>query len=296
MVPPIAGTVNGASGMIEWTMSAGDAGVQVIPVALTVAGYDVEAVTLRSTGAAPDVDAFFEALTARVRAEQVVVIDRPLTAEGADRERSVWALVESVGECAAVSSRELAIEGSETLVLATPAVIRNMCAAVDPMPDESAITSSSPVRWTYRAFARLVEHDIDPSDHWRLPPDVGSKLRRLEGIGQRMGELHRIGVVWSDAHADNFIQAAGRVEVVDLEEHARVLYRAPTAARSATDLVPLLSELWPPQWDLVRAGYRAGRGPDAEAVIELIESREPPGPTERARFLRSSPRRPISTG
>ncbi len=277
-------------------MSAGDARVQVIPVPLTVAGYDVEAVTLRSTGEPPDVDAFFEALTARVRADQIVVVDRPLTAEGADRERSVWALVESVGECAAVSLGELAMDGSEALVLAAPVVIRNMCAAVAPMPDESAIASSSPVRWTYGAFARLVEHDLDPSDLWRLPPDVSSKRALLEGIGQRMGELHRIGVVWSDAHADNFIHATDGVLAVDLEEHADVLYRAPTAARSATDLVPLLSELWPPQWDWLRAGYRTGRGPDAETVIELIESREPPGPTERERFLRSFPRRSIQEG
>jgi hypothetical protein len=270
--------------------------ILAVPADFRVAEYDVPAVTLRAVGEPPDVDAFFEALTTRVRGDEIVIVDRPVTEDGADRDRSVWALVESVGECAAVRRGMVSLADPDpALVLASPAIIRNMCAAVDPLPEDDAITSSDPVRWTYRAFEQQWTHDIDPGDYWRLPPDVGGRKHELyEGIGERMGELHRIGMVWSDAHAENFLLSMDRgVMVVDLEDHARVLYRAPTAVRSATDLVPLLSGLWPPQWDWLRAGYRAGRGPDAEPVIELIERNEPPAPAERARFLRSSPRRRV---
>jgi hypothetical protein len=268
---------------------------QPVPMEITVGEHRVPAIALRSGGGQPDVDAFFVDLTARVRAGAIVVVDRPVTDYGADRDRGVEALVESVGDCAAVPLAAVAAGEPPPvgLAVAAPAVIRNLCAASPQPPAPEKVTASATVRWTYRAFERLWTHDIVPSDWSRLPPDVGRTRRLHYGIGQRMGELHRIGVVWADAHADNFMMTPDGVFAVDLEDHAQILYRAPTAVRSATDLVPLLAALWPPQWDWLREGYREGRGADAERVIELIERTEPPPVADRDRFLESFPRRRV---
>jgi hypothetical protein len=230
----------------------------------------------------------FAELTERTGRGELVLLTRPPSEFGLSDERRfpghrwlVGALMRSIGDDCAVAVLDMLSGGARPvewglppLLVSSRATIRYVASSAEDVPEPNAIIETPRLRKDFSEFTRLwaAESEPEPPDHFL------HEQRKLFAIGHTLGRLHGDGVVWEDAHADQFIYSPdypgnfhGWV-VIDLDEHIGTLYRPPPPALSASDLLPILRELRPSQYPWFRHGYLEGRGPDGGRVFDLIES------------------------
>jgi hypothetical protein len=232
----------------------------------TVAVNEIE----EAPGRWPDFDAIHDLVRAVVRRGESVVIRHKLDHYGA-REWHFW--LDCIGDCASVELS--ALDGSPANARGVPyllgpkAAVRLICSLVA-VPLEQ-IHESRLVQTDFRGFGHLwAEEDPDP---------VGFDSHRpgFVLLGKGVAEMHRNGFVHGDLHGSNvFVDLESQtVTPIDL---VTSMWVCPPAAPAlcATDLAPLMQDMFAPVWRAFREGYLTG-WPEGRRVIDLIERRDRTG-------------------
>ncbi len=254
----------------------------------------------RSPLPAPSNGAFallLDALASAAERGELIVLTRPPSEYGLSDDRFpgdrwlVAALLASVSDDLAVASLghlqgngASGPAGVPPLLISSRSAIRYVASSAEDPSAVAGIFETPKLRKDFSEFACLWFENRESSD---LPGDLAmqewSLRNKWSAIGQIIGELHRDGVVWEDAHADQFgynpsVSWAYSVRgwfvwPGEMGEHMGSVYRQPTAARSAKDLLPILAALdRPADYRYLRQGYVQGRGASGMRVFDLIES------------------------
>jgi hypothetical protein len=262
----------------------------MIPVEVKV-GEDVFAAVEPARARDPEaIPRLFELLAERAgRGELVLLTGTPsehgLAAEGFPGHRwLIGSLIRSVGDDCAVAALDRLNGGPEPrehgvppLLVSNRATIRYVAACVDQVP-RGAIAETPRRRKDFSAFAHLWYSEPEPEVPGHLFMQEMHERQKFHAIGKIIGGLHREGTIWEDAHVDQFAYNSEHFKhnngwfVYDLYEHVGTLYRPPTPAESASNLLPILSEVRPAHYPWLRMGYVNARGTDGNKVFDLIES------------------------
>jgi hypothetical protein len=237
-----------------------------------------------------DFNALIDDIRQLISQSKVLLLPCVIDRFGAPRRepRFSWgeSLVESVRECAAVSMAELtdtdqpdkmysyaALTGVSPypVLLGSKEAIRLICSYAERIPEPGAIHESRPLRTHYQNFSKL----------WTVSEDekIDDLIRKIEQsgwlgivfqIGKLMGRLHSESILHGDAHLGNFpITDEGQVVIND--PRGPVLYCPPTPAQAANDLMPLLGDFKPVDWQTFKLAYSYQWPAGARRVIDFIE-------------------------
>ena len=246
-------------------------------------------------GRLPSFDAVLDLLGERSRRNELTVVGDDSSVYGAEDNLGPRGLVNSLG-CAAstISLASLGVRDGFNLkvprLVSSPQSIRYVCSfAANPKARDS-VKESYPLRTEFTAFANLWTGYDGAKD---FVSETGRRTDAM-GLGQRMGEIHKIPLMWIDAHRSQFawnLDKSGNVDfsrrmivfdlfydtgdgylVIDDKASTWRLYRGPTPAQCATMLVPLLAYFEnPSEYKGFCLGYLAERGQDGRRVLNYIE-------------------------
>ena len=199
------------------------------------------------------------------------------------------ALVNTLGDCAAVRFTDLGATSTARLaesahVISSRAVGRFLVASVPAMHEEVQLVEAVRLVKDYRAFfhlwARQSRGLFDDPRYAEIP------IRPIwvKGIGERMGELHEMWMLDTDANETNFLWREEDLATtrVDFGE-SYFVYRAPAPVQCAITFLPLFRSLSPTDYLWFKQGYVEWRGAQGQRVFDVIEHSDTTGWAEALR-------------